>query len=140
MNNLPAGHAFESATLINLDRRGEQQGVVVLARYRNEEIVYKTLIYMHNGHIVRNVSQHGMTGFFLSLYNMLYYSEANPTYFIRNLVELDNGILQVHTLFAEFWGDYWRLPYSDNRILQEVESALGYEFRSCHEKATVNAS
>jgi len=90
IDNLPAGYELISATLINLDRRGEHQGVWVLTYNYDEPwgMPHGMIIYMYNGRI--RSQDYGMVRpWFMNLtsYNMLQHADGH----VFEILGLYNG-------------------------------------------------
>jgi len=114
IDNLPAGHEFVSATLINLDRQAQHQGVWVLTYNPNGEwdmpYPYGRIIYMYNGQI--RSQDHGIVRpWFMKLtsYNMLQHADGHAfeIFGLHNgniipvLLQYDDHLYGRHLLFGE---------------------------------------
>ena len=115
INNLPVGHTFESATLINLDQHGEQQGVAVLTTPPSAFYPQVTILFMHNGQIRTavvnevDISTPLLGGYPLPLvfvaftpYNMLFSNNGVSGTDVRTVIGVQNGNLQLHILTSSF--------------------------------------
>ena len=110
INNLPAGHTFESATLINLDRQAEHQGVWVLTYGEDSHMPYGVIIYMHNGQ-TRSQDLGMVRPWFMNLtsYNMLQSADGHTfeIFGLHNgnivpvLLQSDNHLYGRFILFGE---------------------------------------
>jgi hypothetical protein len=99
INNLPTGHTL-SATLINLDERGEQQGVAILThQYYPIDSTTIRILYMHNERMLvytpADMASEVMA-FELSQHNMLVFSYGGGEF----TVEFNNGAIQRHTFYS----------------------------------------
>ena len=92
INNLPAGHTFGSATLINLGRQGEHQGIWVLTYGYSEDshMPYGAIIYLYNSQ-VRRRDRGFVKPWFMNLtsYNMMQRADGHGF----DIIGLHNGNL-----------------------------------------------
>jgi hypothetical protein len=102
INNLPTGHTLESATLINLDERGEQRGVFVRIWQDETEGIY-IFIYMVGNSIRRHEGEFGLESNFILLGNNMLLDTVVFGDFGRHAVyRLQNGELQSRSISRGF--------------------------------------
>jgi hypothetical protein len=101
INNLPTGHTFESATLINLDERGEQQGVAVLTRHLSEYygIVYRIIVIYMVGNDIKIIE--------VSTFDI--YADVRPFLSNNNMLveDVGHGSFNIYILYR-FHGGEWQ--------------------------------
>jgi hypothetical protein len=131
INNPPAGHTLEFATLINLDERGEQQGILVRtisldrtwSSYHMQMIhEYEQMLIFMVGNDVRRHTMSYTYGFgptvFLLENNMLLSADGFGGRSEYSILRLQNGELQSRYLsqgYGSFYYGSWDSVYSENR-------------------------
>jgi hypothetical protein len=146
INNLPIGHTFGSATLFNLDERGEQQGVVILTREVTEydDITHQptniTIVYMV-GNDIRRLEAHNYGGasdgimFRLLDNNMLAITSMGGDGGHTEVLRLQNGELQCRSLYMDVaptykFGDWERYSWGmENRNFITISENRYYQLR-----------
>ena len=114
INSLQAGHTYIRATLINLDKRGEQQGVVVITRWQN--VIDATIVYM----VSNNIRTYEVGSFELGMPANLNLSENNML--VTFVFGWDASTeLQMHRLHDG------ELQTNSLRHVMDMEGVEGYE-------------